>query len=133
MKKFRQQEPYTKDGKTNFRYTAGKSGCYLIYKNGVLVYVGMSKTDLYKTMYRHFQKWTDPTQIRISYNPNGRNRFTVRAVLCTPAKAEALEKMLILKHRPKDNPNKYPQFKPAPKDVKLYGDFVNTSTEICPF
>ena len=32
-----------------------RPGVYLIYKKGVLSYVGYSGTDVYKTMYRHFQ------------------------------------------------------------------------------
>ena len=116
MYKFRSKAPYT-NGKTNFRYTSKKSGVYLIYKNDVLRYVGMSKTDVYKTMYRHFQSWNDPTQVRTTYNGKSKD-IRCRVVLCTPAQAVRLEKMLILKHKPKDNPNKYLSFKPVKLDKK---------------
>jgi excinuclease UvrABC nuclease subunit len=131
MHKYRRQAPYT-NGKTNFRYTAGKSGVYLIYKNDSLKYVGMSKTDVYKTMYRHFQSWNDPTQIRITYNGKSK-ALRVRVILCTPAQAVRLEKMLILKHKPKDNPNKYNSFKPVQLDKKALDDFLGTKVESCPF
>lgn len=134
MRKFRTQPPYNKDGKTNFRYTAGKSGVYLIYKNGSLVYVGMSKTNVYRTMYRHFQKWDDPSQVRVTYNPRStRNAFSCRVVLCTPLQAENLEKVLIRKHKPKDNPNKYLTFTPTAKHTKAIQDFIGTPVESCPF
>ncbi len=134
MRKFRTKSPYDKDGKTNFKYTNGKSGVYLIYKDSKLMYVGMSGSNLYKTMYRHFQSWEDSTQIRTTYNGKStRNKFTCRVVLCSPSKAASLEKMIIIKHKPKDNPIKYLLFKPMKRDVKVLNEFIGTPVESCPF
>lgn len=131
MIKFRVQTPYNNKGQTNFRYTDKKSGVYLIYKNGVLRYVGMSGYNVYKTMYRHFQSWKDETQVRTSYrNLKG---FSCRVVLCSKSQAQKLEKMLILKYKPTDNPEKYLKFAPKQADNKIIRDFIGTKAETCPF
>lgn len=104
MNKSRFQPPYTKEGKTNFRYTFEKCGVYLIQnKKGKIVYVGESQSNLYKTMYRHFQNWTTSQQVRAVYPKQG---YTVRVVLTKRAEAPHLEMALILKYKPRDNPNK---------------------------
>lgn len=109
MKKSRWIDPYQKPGKTNARHTTGKSGVYLIRnKAGDIVYIGYSSSDLYKTMYRHFQSWTDRRQIRVTYSPKG--GFQVRVILCTPKQAAALERVLIAKIQPRDNPRPVPMF-----------------------
>ena len=70
-----------------------------------LLYIGFSGSNLYKTMYRHFQSWNDRQQIRITYD---RDRVQVRVVYCRSASvASKLEKGLIIKYEPKDNPQKY--------------------------
>ena len=108
MKKTRFKPPYDKKGKTNFRFTDKKAGVYLVKnKDGKIVYIGMSKSNLYKTMYRHFQSWKDSSQIRIVYPKHG---YTVRVVLTTPKRAYLLERALILKIKPKDNPHKLELF-----------------------
>lgn len=104
MKVTRFYPPYQKDGKTTFPEAQKQSGVYLIKKEGKLVYVGYSETDLYKTMYRHFQHWNDPKQYRVSYQSEmKKNRFTVRVIFCTPRQAKRLESYLILRHLPDDN------------------------------
>ena len=103
MKKSRWKTPYTVAGSTAFPLRE-KSGVYLIRKDGEIVYIGMSQTDVYKTMYRHFQKWNDKRQIRVHY---GRKDCTVRVIYCNKAQALKLEKALIVKYKPVDNPEKY--------------------------
>lgn len=39
-----------------------------------------------------------------------KNKYTVRAVYCTAKQADALEKALILKYKPRDNSVKYEMF-----------------------
>ncbi len=134
LKKFRRQKPYTPDGKTNFRYTSSKSGVYLIYKNDKIVYVGFSGADLYKTMYRHFQSWTDNTQRRVTYNAKRKNSpYTVRVVLTSPVRASKLEKELIKKHKPKDNDQNYQDVKSTPTSKKLLEEFTGAKVESLPF
>ena len=102
MKKTRYKEPYNKLGKTNFGFTENKSGVYLIKskRTNKIVYVGYSGSNLYKTMYRHFQSWIDETQTRVTYNKTG---YAVRVVFTTPKRASLLERALIIKYEPKDN------------------------------
>lgn len=104
MKKTRFKPPYKKDKKATFNYKIfATAGVYLIKnKNGKIVYVGHSQSNLYKTMYRHFQEWKDK-QYRATYPKLG---YTVRVVKTTPKQAVLLESLLIEKHKPKDNPMK---------------------------
>jgi hypothetical protein len=132
MRKFRRQTPYNNNGSTNFRYTYGKSGCYIIYKKDKPVYVGISKTNVYKAMYSHFQSWHDKTQERITYKSKAMKLFLCRVILCSPMQAVRLEKMLILKYKPKDNPEKYLNFTAEKPDVKVYDDFIGAPVEYCP-
>lgn len=110
--------PYKEDGSTSFP-ARNVPGVYLIYKEkpGLLSterelrYVGYSAKDVYKAMYRHFQVWND-RQVdngergeRITYRIKA--GIKVRVIYCRTAKqATELERALIIKHRPKDNPDK---------------------------
>jgi excinuclease UvrABC nuclease subunit len=87
-----------------------QSGVYVIRKkeSHKVVYVGFSKNQLYKTVYRHFQTWTDisrTTQTRFTYPKKG---YQVRIIFTTPARAQQMEKYLIQLFKPKDNELKYP-------------------------
>jgi len=45
---------------TNISQFRGKSGVYILYSPaGKVRYIGSSRTQLYKTITRHFQKWND--------------------------------------------------------------------------
>jgi hypothetical protein len=106
-------------GKTNLGFCKGKSGVYLIKEDGVLVYVGFSGSDLYKTILRHFSWWMDKRHYyekqnsifqRITYvNTLNKKDYTVRVILCDPTRAWNLEKALIDKHafNLRDNTQKY--------------------------
>lgn len=105
-------EVYTAPGKTSrpVRAARGKAGVYLIRAKGAKnpCYIGHSKGNLYKTLLRHFQRWEDPTQVRVTYPQDA--GYKVRIVTTTPTRAAALEKALIIKYRPKDNPDKLELF-----------------------
>lgn len=100
------------EGKINpalVRASAPRPGVYIIKLNGVIKYIGYSATNVYKTITRHFQSWKDPRQVRITY-PRA-SYVTARVIYTnTGSQAAALEKALILKHRPEDNPNKYENY-----------------------
>lgn len=105
MKKSRAKSPYI-NGKPRYK-TRKRPGVYVIYKNGDPVYVGYSGSDVYKTMYRHFQSWNDPRQIRTTYSPTD-EKITIRVVYTRTAKqASDLEYGLIVKYQPQDNPLQY--------------------------
>ena len=80
----------------------GKSGVYLVRKGTDLVYIGHSASDIYKTMYRHFQSWNDPTQLRVVFDKNN-PAYTVKIILTNPSEASKLEEYLILQNTPKYN------------------------------
>ena len=121
------KHPAYKNGKPYF--TAKRPGVYLIYQNNELVYVGHSSYDLYKTMYRHFQRWNDPKQARVTYSPENTN-IKVRVIYTTAIRAKKLEKALILKYQPKDNPEKYENFVLDKKSEKVLIEAENEFTAI---
>ena len=136
MKKYRLQRIYTTDGKSNIKFSHAKSGVYLIYNSqGTLVYVGMSATQLEKTILRHFQQWVDPKQVRVSYaNIKGaKQTYSVRIILCSTTRALALESALILKYKPKDNPSKLALLQPTKTMVTAFNEFKDLPTEEPPF
>lgn len=110
-------KPYTgnktKNGRPQTTLNETGTGVYLIRKqNGKIIYVGKSANDVRRTLYRHFQTWTD---MRSSY---GRQRSPYERVtykdlpghfLCkvifteTERQADILEQALIVKVKPKDN------------------------------
>lgn len=96
----------TKQGKTNISKFKGKKGVYKIFENRKLIYVGNSTSDLYKTIIRHFQKWTDPQQPkRLSYRSRlSKNDYRVEVSLIEKdSDIFNLEAILINKHKPRDN------------------------------
>jgi hypothetical protein len=126
MIKSKLNPPY-KNGKPF--YTAKQPGVYLIYNDTQLVYVGYSSYNIYKTMYRHFQRWNDPTQVRVTYNPNNPS-IKVRVIYTTAARSKKLEKAIILKYQPKDNPEKYNNYILDKKSEKVLIEAENEFTAI---
>ena len=131
MKKFKTIKPYTGE-KTNIAFTQNKSGVYIIYPAGSqkAVYIGYSGNNLYKTILRHFQSWDDPRQIRVTYPKQG---YNIRIVFCTPLQAERLERALIVKHKPKDNPYKYELYSLKKADIDLTNYYYDESAGDPPF
>lgn len=101
--------PYYPDGATRFPLR-NRPGVYLIRDASGVVYVGSSRVDTYKALYRHFQAWNDASRDRprVVYDPEA---VTVRVLYTsTPAQALALERALIVRLRPRDNPDKLISF-----------------------
>lgn len=104
-------KPYL-DGNT---YALKSTGCgvYIIKYKGKIVYIGLSRSDLRNTLYRHFQVWNDrrtdwtkklQPYDRVSYSGKDRDNFLIKVVFCkTAIEAEMLEQLLIKKFKPKDN------------------------------
>lgn len=125
--KQRRVKPYHADGKTTFNLQ-GLPGVYLIYVGDVIDYIGYSGTNLYKTLYRHFQKWNDKTQIRVTY-PKNQSNITVRVVYTKSANHAAhLEKSLINKYKPKSNPTQYLDYEPTKGDLVKLDEYLQTQT-----
>lgn len=102
--------PYRKNGtgaiKTTFdRNQYGGPGVYIIKIRDQIVYIGHSQSNVYKTMYRHFQRWNDPTQRRVTYNKFTPG-LTVNIIKTTASEAPKKETELIVKHTPRDNEQK---------------------------
>jgi len=119
------------NGKPNpglIRASVKRPGVYLIKVNGEIKYIGYSYTNVYKTILRHFQSWNDPTQVRITY-PKSSN-VTARIVYTNTGKqAEKLERALILKLNPADNPNKYEKYQTTLEDNYAWEDYSSQGTE----
>lgn len=122
--KHKAARPYN-NGRTRFN-KRGRPGCYVIMKNGRPLYVGFSASDLYKTLYRHFQSWNDPKQVRAVYNPND-EAIRVRVIYTnTPKQAAALERALIVKYEPRDNTQKLINYTPTAYDEAQYTEMQST-------
>jgi len=122
VEKIDAQPPYT-NGKPTFKKRR-RPGVYLIFKHGVLRYVGYSGADLYKALYRHFQQWNDKTQVRVQYtNLAG---IKVRVIYTnTKLQASRLEKALIIKEQPPDNPAQYwLDFETDNKEEEIYKEYI---------
>jgi len=124
MKKFRRTQIYKAKGVTNVTDTRKKSGVYLIYKGQQLVYIGMSQSNIYKALLRHFQSWNDPRQIRVTYPQTP--LYKVSIVYTTPKQAPRLEKALIIRLKPKDNPNKYGNMELTRELEAAHRTYLNT-------
>ena len=124
--------------KSNISFAKKRSGVYIIAKEKEIVYVGFSATDVERTALRHFQEWNDKKQVRTHYRYL--SGITIRIVLTTANRAAMLEKALIVKLRPKDNPDKLQHIlKLSETEKQIIVDFnetpVSTIQEIndCPF
>lgn len=107
-------EPYSiVNGKKKPTLNETGTGVYLIKKkNGKIVYIGKSGKHLRRTLYRHFQTWTD---LRSSYGkrlqPYERvtykgedQKYLIKAIFThTEREADILEQALIIRVKPKDN------------------------------
>lgn len=132
--KLRARPPYNAAGKTNYPFIRKKTGIYIIRENGKIVYIGYSGIDIYRTMYRHFQSWNHRGQVVITYvDKLSSKKYTVQVTLCSPAKAEKLERTLVIKHQPRDNENKYRQYKLKFTDIEAIDELYKVKTIPDPF
>lgn len=132
MKRFRRVPVYKEPGKTNVSELVDRSGVYLIYEDRKLVYIGHSTTNMYKTLLRHFQRWDDPAQIRITYPQT--KTYRVSIVYTTAQQAPRLEFALIKRYQPRDNPDKYENQKAQGADIRALHTFLDTPVDqIAPF
>jgi len=82
------------------------SGVYVIKEHDEIVYIGSSKSCLYKTAFRHFHEWNCKTQYRVTYKHILNDSvFTIGVLLCDPEEAVKIESEWIRKYQPKDNRN----------------------------
>lgn len=89
------------------RKSEHKSGFYIIRENKNIVYYGYSGVNLYKTILRHFQKWTDTSQPnRKTYNARGKKEYEVKIYYLNPLIAKQVESILISRDNPRDNTQK---------------------------
>lgn len=101
-------KPYYLNGKGKRAYLSQKKfkvpGVYIIKENDIVVYIGMSKSDVWRSLYRHFQEWNDWRRERITYKHlMQQHKYEVSVIRTTPFDASQLETVLIQKYRPRDN------------------------------
>ncbi len=104
-------------GVSNCRH---KSGLYFIFENRVLVYIGMSRSNVESALYRHFQEWTDQRYYahypnkhicRITYKDKlKKNTYEVGIILLEAEEVMDYEKGFIIEHNPRDNRQKYENY-----------------------
>lgn len=112
--------------KLNLQPSKNQKGVYILKKNNEIIYIGYSGSNLYKTLTRHFQSWEDRKQIRITYSKS--ENIKARVIFTsTAAQAAKLEKALILKYKPVDNPNKYEQYELKLSDENLINNYQESA------
>lgn len=121
--KLKNISPYNEKGKPTFKKRYVK-GVYIIRNKKDILYIGYSSTDLYKTMYRHFQKWNDYSQVRVEYKNISNLKIDI-ILTSTKLQASRLEKALIIKYKPKDNPDQYwINFDVDDKENEIYKEYI---------
>jgi hypothetical protein len=101
--------PYNDDGTAVFSYSflSRQAGVYLIKVDNKVQYVGSSRMNLYKTLYRHFEVWNHYAQKVISYASRYRREpeaFKIRVFILNHSNVERWENYFIVKYNaPKDN------------------------------
>lgn len=123
--------PYDKDGKTNFlRLTRHKYGVYIIRdkKTQKIKYIGHSASNLYKTLYRHFQYYSDKNlQYRAMYNKT--DNVEICLLLTNKTNAPKLEMALIKEFKPEDAFFKYENIEVKTKGNKIFETLPNERIE----
>jgi hypothetical protein len=121
--KLKNINPYNEKGKPTFKKRNVK-GVYIIRNKKDILYIGYSGVDLYKTMYRHFQKWNDYSQVRVEYKNISNLKIDI-ILTSTKLQASRLEKALIIKYKPKDNPEQYwINFDTDDKENEIYKEYI---------
>jgi excinuclease UvrABC nuclease subunit len=121
--KYKNITPYNDKNKPTFKKRNVK-GVYIIRNKNVILYIGYSGVDLYKTMYRHFQKWNDYSQVRVEYKNISNLKIDI-ILTSTKLQASRLEKALIIKYKPKDNPDQYwINFNTDDKENQIYKEYI---------
>jgi len=86
-------------------------GVYFICENGMVIYIGMSQSCVYKALYRHFESWDDPRIKRQTYTDDP---FRYQVAIIPSDDATQLEKEMIRLFKPRDNREFYEQDIPVP-------------------
>jgi len=108
--------------------SGNQKGVYILRKNGKIVYIGYSGSNLYKTLTRHFQSWNDNNQVRITFNKN--ERISARIIYTSTAEqAYKLEKALIKKYKPTENPQQYENTPITQQEEKVFEAFKNVDRD----
>ncbi len=116
-----------------------KAGVYFIRENGILVYVGMSRSNLQEALYRHFQDWSRSwKQKRVFYKHEvDVHNYEVACITTESDQAHPMEKCYILQYNPRDNHMRYEEYRNAVNIVisesEFDGIFVSATEEILPF
>lgn len=107
-----------------------RAGVYIIRsrKTGKVIYVGHSKNNIKRTLYRHFQQWNDPAQPdRYTYDPRF---YDITVYKVNSATAPRFERALIKRYMPPDNKLKYPSlFDDIPDLDKSFFSQYSTTEE----
>lgn len=102
-----------------------KTGVYFIRdkKTQKIAYVGYSGSNLYKTIYRHFQRWVDG-QYRATFSKGA--GWQLQIIFCSPKQAQRLEEYFIKKYKEKGEAN-YNNYQYTTKENTIKTDIKNSS------
>ena len=102
-----------------------KTGVYFIRdkKTQKIAYVGFSGSNLYKTIYRHFQRWVDG-QYRATFSKN--SGWQLQIIFCNPKQAQRLENYYIKKYKEIGQAD-YNNYQYSTSENTIKADSKNTS------
>jgi hypothetical protein len=112
------------------------SGIYIIRMRDSkeIVYIGMSKSSIYKALYHHFNKWVDCTCRRVTYQ--NREDYEVRTIKVPINSVDYVERRLIKFFRPRNNAMLYLGVDEIPEPEwknDFYNNLVNKELQICSY
>lgn len=112
--------PYDKAGKPVFSHAvfSKMAGVYLIKKGAAVVYVGHSRYNLYKTLYRHFQTWNHSQEPVVTYAGRMKD-IKVRIFVTSHTAVQKWEKYFINKYKDLDNITR-PKYYKEDKDAEPF-------------
>ena len=90
-----------------------QAGVYIIKEDGLVVYVGMSQSNVCCAMYRHFYPWaqikTRP-QRRVTYLDHDHHQYTCQVIETTSNEAIKMERGMIVSLKPRDNADRFEDY-----------------------
>lgn len=114
--------------KRSFRSYYGRPGIYIIACGSTnrILYVGMSKSNVVESLYRHFYPWSpharQPVNKRVTYLDHETKPYLCQIIECRRDEVIQIERALIVSLSPRDNTEKYETYfqtlaESAPVDV----------------
>ena len=88
-------------------------GVYIIKKGGVIVYIGMSQSNVAKACYNHFCEWPPDRRTphrRVVYLESDYSDYEIMMIQTTAQEAPKVERALVVSLEPRDNTDRFEEY-----------------------